>query len=84
MDPKATVRLFIGAVQDGDYDEAAQAEQNYDDWIAKGGFPAEATDGMSVVLRLDNEQDRVGIGSATHGIVEHWLDVWEEDPKDWR
>ena len=56
MDPQACFYAFVGAVDDGEIYLAADCCEAYNEWIAKGGFPAE--DGEAKVLRLDHEQDR--------------------------
>lgn len=56
MDPQACFYAFLGAVQDGELDLAADCQHTYSEWIGFGGFPA-VHDGAPV-LRLDAEQDR--------------------------
>lgn len=57
MDPEACFLAFCGAVTDGELDLAADAQESYSEWIAKGGFPARDRDD-AIVLKLDTEQDR--------------------------
>ena len=57
MDPIACFYAFVGACDDGDYDCAADAQECYEGWTAKGGFNATDTDGAEVI-KLDIEQDR--------------------------
>lgn len=61
MDPQACFYAFVGAVDDGDLDCAADAAESYNEWIAKGGFKAEDDYG-DPVYRCDAEQDRYLVG----------------------
>jgi hypothetical protein len=71
MDPQSCFYAYLGAVQDGELDLAADAAEQYAEWIAKGGFPAERCG--AEVLRLDAEQDRFLIDDDG---VERWLDCF--------
>jgi hypothetical protein len=73
MDPQACFEAFRIAVSNGDLDDAAQCERDYNGWRRKGGFPAKDVDGMDVD-KLDGEQDRY---LATDGVdgVERWRKV---------
>ena len=57
MDPTACFYAYIGAVDDGELDCAADAAECYNEWVAKGGFKAEDDDGATVI-KCDHEQDR--------------------------
>jgi len=44
MDPTACFERFIGAVVDGDHEEATAAINDLNDWNLRGGFPAKFPD----------------------------------------
>lgn len=57
MDPLACFYAFLGAVQDGELDLAADAAIEFNDWRDFGGYAPTLDDGTTI-LRLDDEQDR--------------------------
>lgn len=67
MDPQACFEAFVGACEDGDYDCGTDAEESYNDWIAKGGYPAD--DRGAKVLRCDLEKDRYLVNADG---IERW------------
>lgn len=68
MDPQACFFAFVGCVDDGELDLAADCQDTYHEWLADGGFHAEDTDGATV-LKLDHEQDRYLVNDMG---VERW------------
>lgn len=69
MDPQTTFRLWYMATIDGDFDNAAEVAEAYNNWVGKGGFPAH-DDAGDPVLRLDCEQDRYL--ASVDGGAERW------------
>jgi hypothetical protein len=69
MDPTACFYAFVGACEDGDYEAAADAQECYEEWTAKGGVKAEDADG-GIVIKLDIEQDRYLV--IEDGGLERW------------
>jgi hypothetical protein len=70
MDPTACFYAFVGACDDGEYDCAADAQECYEEWIAKGGFKATDIDGAQVV-KLDIEQDR-------YLVIDDGIECWRK------
>lgn len=48
MDPQATLKLFLQAIEDGHLDEAEEHAFNYNTWVSRGGFKAKL-DGADVL-----------------------------------
>ena len=67
-DTQSCFFAYVGAVDDGEYDLAADAQETYHDMIADGDGHAEDTDG-ALVLKLDLEQDRYLVN---HEGIERW------------
>lgn len=61
MDPTACFARFVEAIHDGDGETAADAADDYNGWLHRGGFPATDEDGNAIV-RLDAEADSYLIG----------------------
>lgn len=70
MDPQACFWAFASAVEDGDYDCAADAQECYNEWVAKGGVKATASG--ADVIKVDTEQDRYLVDD---GGIESWRKV---------
>lgn len=41
MDPNECIKLGLKAIDAGDYSEAQEHLDNYNEWLSKGGFPAD-------------------------------------------
>lgn len=78
MDPQACFYAYVGAVDDGELELAADASEQYNEWVAKGGFKATDDDGATV-LRCDHEQDRYLVDN---GGAERWRPAWRSDCLD--
>lgn len=75
MDPQELFWTFCHAVEDGDYQAAADAARTYNEWRDRGGLCARDFED-DAVQRLDHERDRfgvsLGLGSDARRLVDRW------------
>jgi hypothetical protein len=74
MDPLVCFQLFLAAVREGNFDAAREHADDFNAWIARGGFPAYCYNG-DYIHKLDSERDRYLVTCDSPQGEERWRDV---------